>query len=132
MRRRTVCVLALAGVWALFGVGCARKKPDSGDATVSGTVKYNGAPARGAKMTLIAPSGAFGKECVVKADGTFSVSDLPLGRYTVTIVTVAGTTDRFVVEVDRKDLSGTEFEIITKFEPRPKAGPKRSSRGRTF
>jgi len=72
--------LALA---ALAGCG-----GDSSKATISGKVAYNNAPVTGGTLTLYPASGA-PYPINIKADGTFNVSDVPVGEMEVGIDTGA-------------------------------------------
>ena len=82
---RTARALAMVGaslaLTALFGCG-----GDSNKATLSGKVTYKGAPVPGGTLTLYPESGP-AYPISLHADGTFSVSDVPVGPMGVGIDT---------------------------------------------
>jgi len=80
-RLRVPAVLAASlALTALAGCG------DSSKATVSGKVTYKGAPVTGGTLTLHPASGA-DFPIVIKADGSFYVTDAPIGQMAVAIET---------------------------------------------
>jgi len=77
---RLLLVLPLSLVFVL---GCGKTKTKHAD--VSGTVTYKDQPVTAGTVTFHTEGGIF--PCPIKADGTYSVSQLPPGDMVVTIET---------------------------------------------
>lgn len=85
-------VLALVGVLVVlaFAPGCDKKSPtiESNRLRVKGIVLLDGKPIQGGSITIVsAKDEKYGVTSVIKTDGTFSITDAPLGDVMIAIDT---------------------------------------------
>jgi len=85
----------------LVSSGCQHKPAGRSDrAAITGSVTYKGTPLRGGTMVFTSASdNAAMATCIIKADGTYSVADAPLGETHVAIETksiIQGDPGRYV------------------------------------
>ncbi len=72
-------------LYAALVIGCSKGNPNA-PATVTGKVTYNGAPVTGG-MVVFHPKEGGMYTAAISPEGTYSVSDLPIGDATVTVDT---------------------------------------------
>lgn len=81
---RTLRFCGILPLFVVLAVGCG--KNSNAPASLSGTVKYKGAPVTGGTLTLSSKAGG-NYSTSIGEDGTYSLAQLPAGEATVTIET---------------------------------------------
>ncbi len=107
-RRRSVGMVALAGLILAALPGCSREKGGS----LSGTVTFAGKPVTGAELSL---RPAVGQPILAPLGkgGTYSVSGVPPGEYKVTIVSKA---PAFSLAGQDADMKKLHEEVLAKLK----------------
>lgn len=87
--RPILAVVLLLSISVIFGCGPKRaERPDR--SRVTGKITYSGQPVQGGIITFLSTSGSGDSAGgMIKADGTYSVADVPMGENQVTIDTEA-------------------------------------------
>lgn len=91
MNRMTRLILALPLFGALVAMGCG--KSTSTPASATGKISYKGTTVGGGSIAFVTADGAR-YSSPIKGDGTYTVSQLPVGEMTVTIETDSANKDR--------------------------------------
>jgi hypothetical protein len=101
----TKCRLLLAFPLVLGIIaGCNKGNPNA-PASVSGKVTYKDKTLTAGMVTFFTPEGT-PYNCPIKADGTYSGTDMPAGDLTVTVETESANTSKKVPQYGGKDRAG--------------------------
>jgi len=84
-KTRLLATIPLALAFTLFSAGCGEKNPNA-PGRVSGTVTYKGAPLKGGTVRFHTAEGGE-LTAQISKEGTYSLSDVPLGELAVTVET---------------------------------------------
>jgi len=81
---RLVAILLLL---LAFGIGCSSGRNPNAPATVSGKITYKGQLVKGGTIAFIAKEAKGAYTSGIRSDGTYHITDLPVGAMEVTIET---------------------------------------------
>jgi len=122
-RKVFLCAL-LFGLFAVTVTGCGGKKDGKGDATVTGTVKYDGKPLPGGQVNFLSEEAiatkTMGVAGQIESDGTYKIMHAPVGPVKIIVTGPTRSSDASVktvpiqipVRYQDKGKSGLTFTVV--------------------
>ncbi len=98
---RVLASVILGIVLTTLGFGCGGANPNA-PASVSGSIKYKGKPVTGGTVQYVTKEGT-AYSAPIDGDGTYSISDIPVGELVVTVETESVNPDKKLAGGSGKD-----------------------------